>query len=101
VALVIVIIGAICNYYFGAIGAVLSALVVVASLSKSRANAILPSILLIGLSWWAGSLIADDYGAPIGVLLATAFALWLEARGKIVIPGIRRPRMSSRDSARS
>jgi hypothetical protein len=101
VTLVIVFIGAICDYYFGAVGAVLSALVVVASLSKSKANILFPSLLLIGLSWAAGTLVADGMGAIIGVVLATAFAFWLEIGTKIVIPGSRRPQMSSRDNAGS
>ena len=101
VTLVIVFIGAICDYYFGALGAVLGAFVVIASLSKEKANRSLPSLLLIGLSWIAGELLAEDCGAITGVLLATCLALWLESGPRFVISGIRRPQMSSRDSAGS
>lgn len=99
--LIIVVIGAICDYYFGAIGAVLGALVVVASLSKSKVEDLLPSLFLIALSWGAGALLADTTGALIGIVTATTLALWLEAGGKFVIPGGRRPQISSRDSAGS
>ncbi len=99
--LVIVFIGTICDYYFGAIGAVLGALVVIASLSKSKVDHLLPSLLLICLAWGAGALIADDTGAIIGVISATALTLWLEAGAKFIVPGNRRPQMSSRDSAGS
>lgn len=95
----IVFIGAICDYYFGATGAVLGALVAIASLSRAKANLILPSLLLIGLAWGAGQLLAGDLGAVIGVVLATALTLWLEAGGKGFTPRSRRPQMSSRDSA--
>ncbi len=81
--LVIVFIGATCYYYFGAIGAVLGALVATASLSKSKANVLLPLLTLIGLSWGAGELLANRPGAIAGVVLATALALWLEAGRKI------------------
>lgn len=81
--LVIVFIGATCYYYFGAIGAVLGALVATASLSKSKANVLLPLLTLIGLSWGAGELLASRSGAIAGVVLATALALWLEAGRKI------------------
>ncbi len=96
--LVIVFIGAICDYYFGAIGAVLGALVIVASLSKTKVDALLPSLLLIGLSWGAGALIAGNAGAAVGVILATALAVWLETGSRILIPGNRHPQMSSRDN---
>ncbi len=100
-ALVIVFIGAICDYYFGAVGAVLGASVVIASLSKKKVEVLLPSLLLIGLSWGAGALMADGVGAVAGVVLATALALWLESGAKIFIPGSRRPQIPSRDSAGS
>ncbi|HML30930.1 MAG TPA: hypothetical protein PKE16_19220 [Hyphomicrobium sp.] len=98
---IIVSIGAICDHYFGAIGAVLGALVMIASLSKSKADVLFPSLLLVGLSWGAGTLLADATGAVIGVVSATAIALWLDAGGRIVILGNRRPQISSRDSAGS
>jgi glucose uptake protein GlcU len=101
VTLVIVFIGAICDYYFGAVGAVLGALVVIASLSKSKANVLLPSLLLIGLSWGAGALLADDAGAIVGVIAATALTLCLEKGPKLVIPRHRHSQISSRDNARS
>jgi hypothetical protein len=99
VTLVIVFIGAICDYYFGAAGAALSALVIIASLSKSKANALFPLLLLIGLSWGAGALVAGWAGAFVGISLATVLALWLETGGRWFIAGPRRPQMSSRDSA--
>lgn len=99
--IIIVSIGAICDYYFGATGAVLGALVVIASLSKSKAGVLFPSLLLVGLSWGAGALLADATGAVVGVVSATALALWLNTGGGIVIPGNRRPQISSRDSAGS
>jgi hypothetical protein len=101
VTLVIVIIGAICDYYFGAIGAVLGALVAIASLSKAKADLIFPSLLLIGLSWGAGQLLAGNFGALIGVVSATALALWFEIGRRPFTPGNRRPQISSRDSAGS
>ena len=101
VTLVIVSIASICDYYFGAVGAVLSALVVVASLSKSKADILFPSLLLIGISWAAGALLADGTGALVGVILATALALWLESGAKFIVPGVRRPQMSSRDNVGS
>jgi hypothetical protein len=101
VTLVIVFIGAICDYYFGAVGAVLGALVVIASLSRTRADVLFPSLLMIGLSWAAGELVADSSGAITAVILATALALWLEGGGKIFTLGSRRPQISSRDSAGS
>ncbi len=88
VTLVIVFFGAICYYYFGAIGAVLGALVATASLSKSKANVLFPLLAFIGLSWGAGDLLANSPGAIAGVVLATVLALWLEAGRKIR----RRPR---------
>jgi hypothetical protein len=97
----IVFIGAICDYYFGAIGALLGVLVVVASLSKAKASALFPSLLIIAIFWAAGTLLADDDGAVLGVVIATTLALWLEAGGKLAIPGNRRPQISSRDSAGS
>lgn len=97
----IVFIGAICDYYFGAIGAILGALVIIASLSKAKASVVFPSLLLIAISWAAGTLLADSTGAILGVIAATALALWLEAGGKLAIPGNRRPQISSRDSAGS
>ena len=81
--LVIVFIGAICHYYFGAIGAILGALVVTASLSKSKANAVLPSLAFIGLSWTAGGIIAGNAGALAGVAIATGLAHWVQAGRKI------------------
>jgi hypothetical protein len=99
--MVIVFIGAICDYYFGAIGAVLGALVMVAALSRAKANLILPSLLLVGLAWGAGQLLAGNFGALIGVVSATALAVWLEIGGRAFTPGNRRPQMSSRDSAGS
>lgn len=81
--LVIVFIGAICYYYFGAIGAVLSALVITSSLSKSRANVLIPLLAFIGLSWAAGEVVASHAGAVAGVILATALALWLDGGTKI------------------
>ncbi|MFT3733268.1 MAG: hypothetical protein QM780_17930 [Hyphomicrobium sp.] len=99
--LVIVFIGAICDYYFGAIGAVLSTLVVLASLSKAKADTVFPSVLLIGICWGAGTLLADTAGTVVGVSLATALTLWLESGAKIFLPGTRRPQMSSRDSTGS
>jgi len=98
VTLVIVFIGAICDYYFGAVGAVLGVLVVIASLSKTRANTLIPSLMLIGISWVAGELLADDAGAMIGVALATALAVWFEHGAKLFAPGGRRPRMTSREN---
>jgi hypothetical protein len=86
VTLVIVFICAICYYYFGAVGAVLGALVATASLSKSKANVLLPLLALIGLSWGAGELVASRPGAIVGVILATLLALWLEATGKFRHP---------------
>ncbi|WP_045837285.1 hypothetical protein [Hyphomicrobium sp. 99] len=80
--LVIVFIGAICYYYFGAIGAVLGALVITSSLSKSRADAILPSLAFIAFSWAAGNVIASNAGAAAGVIFATAVALWFEGGNK-------------------
>jgi len=82
VTLVIVFIGAICYYYFGSIGAVLGALVITSALSKSRANAALPSLVLIGVSWAAGSAVAGNAGAVAGVVLATAVAIWFEGGEK-------------------
>ena len=81
-SLVIVFIGAICNYYFGAVGAVLGALVITSALSKSRANAVLPSLILIGVSWAAGGIVASGAGAVAGVILATAVATWFEGGEK-------------------
>ncbi|HEY8129599.1 MAG TPA: hypothetical protein VIF39_12970 [Hyphomicrobium sp.] len=81
--LVIVFIGATCYYYFGAIGAVLGALVATASLSKPKVDVLLPLLTLIGLSWGAGELLASRPGAIAGVVMATALALWLEAGRKI------------------
>lgn len=97
----IVFVGAICDYYFGAIGAVLGALVIIASLSKARAVVLFPPLLLIAISWAAGTLLANNAGAVLGVVTATVLALWLEAGGKLAIPGSRRQQISSRDSAGS
>ncbi|MBS0249848.1 MAG: hypothetical protein JSR78_02150 [Proteobacteria bacterium] len=97
----IVFIGAVCDYYFGAIGAILGALVIIASLSKAKASVLFPSLLIIAMSWTAGTMLADNNGAVLGVVAATAFALWLEAGGKLAIPGNRRRQISSRDSAGS
>ncbi|MBS0232469.1 MAG: hypothetical protein JSR99_03175 [Proteobacteria bacterium] len=93
--LVIVFIGAICDYYFGAIGAVLGASVAVASLSKPKAGVIFPSLLLIGLSWGTGQLLAGNFGALVGVVAATVLALWLESGGKATRFSNRHPRISS------
>jgi len=82
VTLVIIFIGAICNYYFGTIGAVLGALVITSALSKSKANMVLPSLVLIGASWAAGSVIASNAGAIAAVILATAVAIWFEGGEK-------------------
>lgn len=98
VTLVIVFIGSICDYYFGAAGAALSALVVIASLSKSKANSLFPLLLLIGISWGAGALMAGRGGALAGISLATILALWIETGGRPFTASARRPRMSSRDS---
>lgn len=97
--LVIVIIGAICDYYFGALGAVLGVSVAIASLSKPKADFVLPSILLVGMSWAAGWLLADGLGAVVGTVSATALALWLENGGRIAVPAGRRPHLPTRDSA--
>lgn len=99
--LIIVFIGAICDYYFGTIGAILGALVVIASLSKSKADGLFPSLLLIAFSWAAGALFFDTAGAVTGVIAATALAFWLETGAKLTIPRIRRPQISSRDNAGS
>ena len=99
--LVIVFIGMICNYYLGAVGAVLSALVLIASLPKSKADVIFPSLLMIGLSWGAGELLAGSPGGVTGVILATALACWLEFGGKIIALGARPPEVPSRDNAGS
>ena len=99
--LIIVFIGAICDYYLGAVGAVLGALVVVASLSKSKVEDLLPSLFLIALSWGVGALLADSTGALIGVVTATTLALWLETGRKFFNSGARRPHISSRDSTGS
>lgn len=93
--LVIVFIGAICDYYFGAIGAVLGASVAVASLSKPKAGLIFPSLLLIGLSWGTGQLLASNFGALVGVVSATVLALWLENGGRVARFSNRRPQISS------
>jgi glucose uptake protein GlcU len=83
VTLVIVFIGSICYYYFGAVGAVLGALVITSSLSKSRANVLVPLLAIIGLSWAAGEVVASHTGAVAGVTLATALTLWLDGGRKI------------------
>jgi hypothetical protein len=98
VTLVIVFIGAFCDYYFGAAGAALSALVVMATLSKSKADSLLPLLLLIGLSWAAGAIIAGSVGALAGISLATLLAFWFETGGRWFNVGHRRAQMTSRDS---
>jgi hypothetical protein len=100
VTLVIVFIGAICDYYFGAVGAVLGASVGIASLSKPKADLVFPCLLLVGMSWAAGQLLAGGLGALIGVASATALALWIENGGRPVAAGGRRYHMSSRNGTR-
>lgn len=96
--LVIVFIGAICDYYFGAVGAVLGALVVMASLSKSKANVLFPWVLLIGLCWVAGALVAGDEGAVFAIALATGLAFWFETGSKVFKSAFRRRQMSVPDN---
>jgi hypothetical protein len=79
VTVVIVLIAMISGYYFGALGAILGAVVVLASLSRRTAAAVLPSMLLIGLAWGAGCLVGGDFGGLIGAVIATALPLWLES----------------------
>lgn len=80
--LLVVFIGMICDYYFGAAGAILGASVAIASLSKAKVDLIFPSLLLVGLCWGAGQLLAGGMGGFVGVVLATFFALWLEKDGR-------------------
>jgi hypothetical protein len=82
VTLIIVFIGSICYYYFCVIGAVLGTFVATSSLSKSRANVLLPLLALIGSSWVAGEVVASRTGAIAGIALATTWALWLEGGRK-------------------
>jgi ascorbate-specific PTS system EIIC-type component UlaA len=79
VTVVIVLFATISGYYFGALGAILGAVVVLASLSRRTAAAVLPSMLLIGLAWGAGCIVGGDIGGMIGAVIATALAIWLES----------------------
>ena len=97
--LLTVFIAATCYYYFGAIGALLGASVVLASLSKPKADILFPSIILIGLCAGAGALVDDGAGALVGGILATGLALWLEAGAKFTFPHRRRRQEPRRDSA--
>lgn len=95
--LLIVFIGMICDYYFGAAGAILGASVAIASLSKAKVDLIFPSLLLIGSCWGAGQLLAGGMGGFVGVVLATFFALWLEKGVRSTRPAVGRTGVPTRE----
>lgn len=97
--LLIVFIGMICDYYFGAAGAILGASVAIASLSKAKVDLIFPSLLLIGSGWGAGQLLAGGTGGLVGVVLATFLALWLEKGVRAPRPATGRTGVPTRENA--